>query len=233
MKNKKMFGIEMSRGARISILIALPFTAVLLIMYVLTGFFVPKEAVYMPSGHLSESIFDVQNMTYTPVAGFNNKYRLPFIPFTVDVPNGTKATVGDAVVFYNAPYCFYYNVVTADTDICTALRNGLTSIVSIDADAADSVTQVLMSEDGFMNGCEGTFYVISLDTSDNHEETRYICAYKLCIDESIYASDYNIIIGCMSEGYTTENMGNLQKLAEKTIGTFKYNSDYAKELGIK
>lgn len=225
MNNKRTFSLP------IGVLVAIPLAVTVLILYVVTGFFIPEEVevTYLPSGHLTSSVFDAQNMIYVKISGLDETYNLPYIPYTVDVPAGIRASVGDAVVISNAAYYFYYNVVNSEVEVDDAIKDGLTTIISIDAKPENSIVKVLSMEEGFINGCSADFYVLSIDI-ENVSEPRYLCLYRLHINDNIYETDKEILLGCMATGYNTVNLANLQGFAEATVGTIKYDRDYAKKL---
>lgn len=231
MSKKKDSVLEMNRSTKVLIIISAIVAVLSLTLYIVTGRFVQEkeEPVYVPPSGLSSSIFDVQNMVYTAVAGLDSKYELPDIPFTVDVPAGSRATVGAAMIVSNDPYYFYYNVVSPEVDMCVSLAEGLTSIVSIGADASLTAANLLYAEDGFINGCEATYGVVEL-LVDGVDEPRYVVAYKLHFGEKVYRMDKDIIIGCMTTGFNTKNLSDLQSLVESSTGTLAYNEDYKNRL---
>lgn len=231
MSDKKESVFELSSGMRVMLVVLTVLAVLALALYVVTGMFVPQkeEPVLVPSGNLSSSIFDAQNMVYSAVSGLDNKYELPGIPFTVDIPAGSKATVGNAMVVSSEPYYFYYNVVSPESDVSNALAEGLTSIVAIDADKSLTASKLLYTENGFINGCEATYCVVELIV-DGVAEPRYVVAYKLHLGEKVYRMDKDIIVGCMSTELSTERLANLQGFAEVTVGTLAFSEDYKKRL---
>lgn len=202
-------------------------------IYVVCGYFMPQmeKTVSYPSANLTESIFDAQNMVYSQTSGLDDTYLLPFIPFSVDVPVGTRAFVGDAMVVNSGSFNFYYNVMDSDTDVVNALKTGYSRIISIDAKTDSCVVSVLSTQKGFINGCEAVFYILAIDIEG--APTHYISAYALRITESVFKSDKLIVLACMSTDYSTEGLLNLQAFSEASVKTLQFDRKYANELEIE
>jgi len=221
-------GLAMSRKTKVCLIIAISLAALCILLYLISGFFVVKEpkAVVIPKGQLSDSVFDLQNMKYVPMSGLNRRYFFAGLPYSVDVADGEFAKVGPADFLNSEPYYFYYNVISREEVLQDAMENQLSAVLA--SGEREVVIDIILEETGNMNGCSGTYWVASATVLD--EEPYYLCLYRLHIDESIYASENDIVVGCISKGYTTENLANLQMLAKASVETLRYDADRAREL---
>lgn len=229
--NVNFLGLSMSKKSRLVLIIATILTAICLFLYVISGFFIPKEPeiVLIPDGQLSDSVFELQNMSYTSVDGLYRKYSFANMPFTVDVSDGELAKVDGADFLYNNPFYFYYNIMLPQDDISAALLSQVVNVIVPGYNGNDAQITLLREEKGNINGCSANYAIYCIKIPDVIE--TYACIYRLHVDDTIYKSEYDMIVGCISEGYTTENLANIQALSHSTVGTLRYDSERARELG--
>jgi len=223
-------GLAMSRKQRLILIIAIP-AAILSIVLFLVGSVVSTvqtvEEVGLPSGQLSDSIFELQNMSYTALNGTNSRYSFARMPFVMDIVGGETAKVEGADIVYYAPYYFYYNVFPKEEAVEELLLSQLTSVLAPNYAGEGSIKVVCM-EEGNLNGCYGSYTLYEVSIPD--VTVQYMVLYRLHVSESIYESEYDMLIGCMTEGYDTQTLSTIQSLAHGFIGTLRYDKERAEQL---
>lgn len=228
-----LFGLEITRKQKRMVFIGIPAGVLCLFMYLLLSLFEQDfvSPVYMPSGGLSSSIFDSQNQTYKSEESFKNKNSFRNVPYTIDTIEGKKAVVGNACVYEYAPYYFYYSELMQFADLKTALKNELTGILLFGAEPEQTQLEILYEETGFVNGCSASFYMIKITAKDGEtEETKYMALYRLHLDNSVYETDWDMLVGCMSGEYSTEGFLALQRLSYSSIGSLKLDEKAQKRI---
>ncbi|MCR5720557.1 MAG: hypothetical protein K6F84_08325 [Lachnospiraceae bacterium] len=230
MEETTFLGILMSKPLKRVLVVGVILLGILLVLVVLTGLF-KKEvefAVNMPEGELTTSVFDAQNMVYTPVENFQTTIELENIPFSIQTVNAPLADINGAKVVESDPFCFYFKVLSEGDNLIGSLKADLTKAVSIDAKESTSKFVLLKKEEGFINGCNAIFEVYELDVAGT--DPRFFVTYEVNIHESIYENPYTIVIGCMVSEYSTETLSNAQILAKGHLLTLQYDSKREDEL---
>lgn len=221
---KRVLGLDITKKQRVMILIGVPIGVMCLFLYLILTFFEqePEIPVLLPKGGLSSSIFDSQNQIYKREDAFTAKHSFVNVPYTIDTIEGQKATVGNACIYEHAPYYFYYSETTQGVDVGSVLKEELTSVLLFHADQNLTRVDVLYEEDGFVNGCKANFYVVQITANDNvMQVSRYMTLYRLHLDPSVYETDFEMLVGCLSDNYSTEGLQALQTLSYSSIGSLK------------
>lgn len=196
--------------------------AVLLLgIYVVCGFYetAPTEEVVYPDAGLSDSIFELQNMTYAPVAGLDETIALDGIPFEVGAVSGSEAVVGGAKVRTNNGYYFLYDVAQASESTEGIIKNSMTGVLSSSADALATEVVLLDSASGYLHGCNAAYGLYSVKTADGQQ--GWLCLYRLKVGETIHETDREIVLGCMSKAYGTQGLANVNGFARAMVSTLR------------
>lgn len=228
-----LFGLEMTKKQKRMVLAGIPIGILCLCLYLILAFFEskPQEPVYMPSGGLTTSIFDSQNQVYKSEEAFKVKNSFENVPYTIDTIEGQKAVVGNASVYEYEPYYFYYSELKQGEDLEEAIKRELTSIILYKANPDQTQVEILHEERGFVNGCDAVFYVVKVSAKDAGSQiTKYMSLYRLHLDESVYVTDWDMLVGCMSDDYTTEGLAALQTLSYTSIGSLKFDEKAHKRI---
>lgn len=227
MKQSRLFGIKMDKKVKIRIIVCGVLSVLCLAFFIVLGFFTMPEVVVvdLPSSELSQSVFDSQNMFYEEVDGYSVINSFQNVPYTISTVNGPKASFGYGNTYKYEPYYFYYSEIKQEDVLEEALKAELTDVLLLSAEPSDTTIRVLSEENGYLNGCHASFYVLELNAKkENLQTTAYMCLYRLHFDESIYETEWDMLVGCMTEGaYTTNNLSNLQIFAKSAISTLKYD----------
>lgn len=225
----KLFGLPMPKAGKVTVLLALPAATVCLVIYLLCVAFEPAhvEVTSLPESGLSDSIFDAQNMLYASVDGLNVKREFSMIPYTIDVVEGKCAVVNKGVIYESGAYRLYVSESEGGVSTTEKLKQELTSVLSINASSANTTVSYLLEESGYKNGCYAEYSVSEIMTQDGVKS--YLVLYRLSIDRSIYETENDIYVGCLTNQYTTKELLNARALASAQLGTLRYS----KELDLK
>lgn len=218
-----LFGLTMSKKRKVRIIVCLMAAVLCLVLYVLASlFYKPVVVVSIPSGGLVKSVFEAQNMNYVKSDSMSKEYHYEGVPYMINTPSGTSASIGTATVVSLNGFYFLYDL---GTDAETVVRNGYTDVVVLNAVPADSTIKELKHETGYINGCSADFYAYEFKVV-GAEVPQYICIYKLTPSNSEELGGKSLFVGAMSSGYTTENFNNLVALCKANIGTLQYDSKF-------
>ena len=230
---KKFLGIQMTKRLYALVVSATVFFVIFLAGYIGLGFFVSKQEVqvYMPQNGLTDSIFDAQNMVYTKNNNFTEKHSFKYNPFTIDMLSGQKAVVGDSTTVNVQGYYFYLSEIASEADVTNRVKKDLISIIDFSTSIKDCYASILFSEDGYMNGCRGTFYVMEIGVDNNFKDIKkYLVLYRLNTDESIFVSDVDMLIGCMVDTYSTQSLADAEELARILVNTLNLDEKALKAI---
>lgn len=216
----------MNTKSKVIIIICSVFAVAFLALYIVLGFFKPVvvEELYYPSGGLSQSVFESQNMTYLQTNGYSNKHSFWNVPYTIDTVSGKRAGIGNGAFYQSEPYYFYYSELPVGGDMVETIKKEMTDILSITANESDTTVQVLSEGSGYINGCSATFYVLSVAAGQVNSS---VCVYRMHISDGIYKSDYDLLVGVLDKNLavTTETLNNLYTLVSKSVYTMQYNKE--------
>lgn len=216
-----------------SVIISATAAVLCLVFYIVLTVFKPtvQEVVVLPSGNLTTSIFDAQNMKYRSVVGMDKVMELPGTAYTADGPDGAVAVVEGAQIVLYKDYYFIYDTCAADVAVSDRLKTTLSSVYSMNADPLSTEVRCLASEEGYVNGCSATYsiYQITAGGSDN-----YICLYELSVSDGKGLSEagQRVLLGCMASNYTNATLTSLQGVSESLVYTMKYDAKKAEKLGL-
>lgn len=121
-----------------------------------------------------------------------------------------------------------YTVIDQDTKLDAVLSNQLTEVLHSGADSLATKIEYLSTEEGYINGCSGSFVIAKIEVPET--PPSYMCLYRLHIDESIYETEYDILIGCMTQTFSTQSLADLQELTHLTVGTLRYDAERDEKL---
>lgn len=200
------------------------------VFYFILGFFKQEpvvEVVYPESG-LSDSIFDYQNMVHTSVAGMDSKFSFQNMPFTVDLPDGARASVGDATVIEKNGFYFMVGEIAPDALTESYVSAALTSVVEAGGDVLATTVTKLDTKEGYINGCLSKYALYEMKTGSG--AAVYVTVMRLNIHPSIYDTETGLVIGCMSGDDSNEGLSNIQGLTEAVVRTLAVDKEHLKKL---
>lgn len=228
-----MFGLEITKKQKILVFTGVPIGVMCFLFYLLLALFEGEgdRSIAMPTGGLTSSIFDSQNQTYKGEEALKEKHSFQQIPYTIDTVDGAKAMVGNGSIYEHAPFYFYYSELKKHTDLETVLKEELSSVLLYGANPSLTDINVLYEEKGFVNGCEAVFYVMEVTAKkDTENVTQYVALYRLHLDASVYETEWEMLVGCMSGDYSTEGLLALKTLSFSSVGSLKLDETAKKRI---
>lgn len=220
-----------TKETRTKIIIAGIIVAVILFAYIFVAItYKPQveleETVY-PTGIMSESIFELQNMDPMDIDDYVVKYQFESAPVNCKLPKGTDAIInGNKVVECGTRYIFVGSV-DNEGNLMDSLKKTLTPVISVKADEKQTEITILNQEDGYINGCSGTSYIVEVLVDGQTE--YYGAVYCVKPDESICGSNGYMICGCIGLGNTTEHFKDRYIVASSLTMTMGVDKERVKE----
>lgn len=213
------------------VIIILAFIAVLLfIIYLFLGVInktLPKEIVYPPSG-LSQSIFDSQNMKYTPNESLTVHHIYEHCPYQFDITDSDIAKVGEGGAVYKLSDTMYVYTTeySEEQDTEEVLKKELSKAIMIDSDDTMTVIDNYVFDQGYINGFKADYYINCLTVSNGSRTASvYLTGYVLTITDEEYDHGYRLFLGIVTARKETESFTNAKLLLDTLMATYQYNDD--------
>lgn len=168
---------------KILVLILIPLTISFLSVYILASEYAKSagDAMVYPDGNLSNSLFVAQNIIYVQNSALTQKYALSSMPYTLDVPAGIRAYVGNGCVIQATGSLYVYITChDAEVDAERAMLGEFPKSLMIDYDPVYTYTQQLASQTGYTNGFSVDYFFDMLTVSNGSvAKTGYVAAYDI------------------------------------------------------
>lgn len=193
---------------------------------------IPKPLEYPESG-LSQSIFDSQNVKYTPNEAYTTQHVFYRCPYMVDIADTDSAKVSDYGNVYEISDSMYFYITEfkKDENIETVLRNELSQAVMVDSNTAMTAVDNLVYDEGYLNGFKADYYIDCMTvTNGNRAASVYITGYVLTITNTDYDHGYKMFVGVMASGNDTETYANGKAIVDSVINTYQVNESIQSEL---
>lgn len=170
--------------------------------------------VTIPSGGLSDSVFDAQNSVYEADAEFPVQYDFIHINASVDVPELNSAVMGKGEVWKVSDGFYIYITEGSNSDFPEQFYSEIAPVLLAGADEEKTTGEIIHSERGYLNGFELTYVVLKVSAAvDEKSAQAYVVGY-LYEDDS---SGYSAFISCATQTMTTAGLSNAQIVAEKEV----------------
>lgn len=231
----------LSQKTKRSIIIAVIAVILLTVIYLAVGRTYQKPVVDemeekgYPSGYMTGSIFDYQNMERTSFDVFTKDYSFSFVPVSIRLPQGTTATSGGALfTLYDDRYLMvseYEHGTDAGEDIVKMLQEQITGVLKSGADPQKTQIEILSYEEGFINGCEGRNYTIRI--TPESAESCYMSLYELWVCDLLYESENEIFLGCISSGSSYDYFSDRYRYATALAQTMQIDEKAKTEMNRK
>lgn len=190
-----------------------------------------KAVVEYPSGKLSHSVFDYQNLQYQSMNGYGKRHVFSGLPFSMDTADGKKAIVGNGTVYDYGGFYFYLSKASLNKDTTECIKEELTDILLMSANKEETTIELLYEESGYINGCSATFFLYRIVARTPKEDAQaYLCLYRLHVNDAIYKSDSDLLTGCMAyDAFSTDSLKDLRDLAWGSVCTLRFDEELLEE----
>lgn len=156
------------------------------------------EAIKVPINTLSSSIFDKQNTSYAPNEELTNTIELSDIHYLIDTYNVNCAEVNESKYLkLNEQVLEKITTTTNVNNIDERLANEMASVLS--SGSTNYSYENLLTETGYKNGYECTYYVSTLSYYEDADHTSvastvYLLSYSASIPETNYIVNMSVAV---------------------------------------
>lgn len=222
----------MSKKEKVIMAVFVPLTIIMVVLYVLTSEYtrnVAVEAIY-PEGKLSDSLFVSQNTTYVENSALPKRYSFSQVPYTVDIPEGKKAYVGNGCIIQATSSLYIYvTEYEKDQDGEAVMLEEFPTALLIDYDPLYTYTQKFQDETGYINGFSAQYKFSMLSVSNGSvAKNGYIASYSIF---DPYENDGgNVFIGVVTTGSKNEDFNNAKAILDAIMQTMRYDQKLDKQI---
>jgi len=185
-----------------------------------------QETVYIeyPKGTLSDSLFVSQNNTYTENKALPEKYNFKRIPFSIDLPAGSAASVGDGyIVKIDDNFMIYISEHDTSVSAQTLFLNEFPAAVMMNYSPLYTYAQTQVSQSGYINGSTADYEFDMVTISDGTtSKTVYAAIYDVKqLEKDEYAS--KVTVAAITLLDDNESLASAKLLIDTIMTTFRYN----------
>jgi len=222
----------MDNKKKVLVVVLVPLTIIFFSLYVLASEYAKNagDILVYPEGNLSNSLFVAQNTAYVQNSALTQKYALSNLPYTLDVPDGTRANIGNGCVIKAAENLYVY-ITCHDTDVDAerAMLGEFPKSLMMDYDPAYTYTQQFVCQSGYTNGFSVDYFFDMLSVSNGLiAKYGYAAAYDI---EDPYGDGRGNILICV---VTTEaeNMAfaSAKSILDAIILTVQYDQKMDRQM---
>lgn len=220
----------MKKSAKVAIIILSIVAVILTIIYILLSAVnktIPQELIYPQSG-LSQSIFESQNMKYTPTSGFNAVHMYEHSPYQFDIAECDSAKIGSGGTVYKLTDSMYVYTTEYDKELATEdiIKAELSKAIMIDSDDTMTVLDNYVYAQGYINGFKADYHIDCLTVSNgNRTASAYLTGYTLTITDEDYDHGYKMFLGIVTATKDTETFQTAKDLLDTLMATYQFNEE--------
>lgn len=217
---------------KVLVIILIPLAVLFISAYVLASEYAKSagDVMVYPEGNLSNSLFVAQNTVYVQNSALSQRYALSSMPYTLDVPDGTSANVGNGCVIQATESLYVYITChDADADAERVMLGEFPQSLMIDFDPAYTYTQQLVSQAGYTNGFSVDYFFDMLSVSNGSAaKNGYVAAYDI-IDP--YGDGRgNILICVVTTQFDNVAFASTKSILDAIILTIQYDQKMDRQM---
>lgn len=217
---------------KVLIAVLIPLTLIFFSVYIWASEYARAagDVLIYPEGNLSDSLFVAQNTVYIQNGALTRKYALPDMPYTLDVPEGTSAYVGNGcVIRATASLYVYITCHEAGADAERIMLGEFPKSLMIDYDPAYTYAQQLVRQSGYTNGFTVDYFFDMLSVSDGQvAKSGYAAAYDI---ENPYGDDRGNILVCVVTTETDSGaFASAKAILDAIILTVQYDQKMDRQM---
>jgi len=218
---------------KVFVAVLIPLAIIFLSIYIATTEYVKSagEALVYPEGNLSDSLFVAQNTVYVQNHALTHTYAISNLPYTVDVPDGASAYVGNGYVIQAAESLYVYVTChDVDADARRVMLGEFPKSLMIDYDPAYTYTQRLAGQAGYTNGFSVEYFFDMLSVSDGSvAKSGYVAAYD--IEDPCGDGRGNILICVITTETDNAAFASVKSVLDAIILTVRYDQKMDRQMG--
>ena len=218
----------MKKISKVIIGICIFCSVILLGLYV---FLINQKSVEFPPSPLVYSIFSAESSlsSYKQSDLFKSQYTLKTVPYTIDVPRGDYAHVGNGIVFIKSQQGLVFSYVTEkepSVSLNDIIMAEFPQAIIYDYTEQSTIKDVV-TDDGFINGYPANYFVKLLTvTNGTNTVPVYLIGYELSIKG--YAN--SVVLFNTTGINSTEALTEVAKMSYAQLFTLNYNAEMAELL---
>lgn len=218
---------------KVLVTVLIPLTIIFLFIYIAATEYAKSagETLVYPAGNLSDSLFVAQNTVYVQNNALTHAYALSNLPYTVDVPDGASAYVGNGYVVQAAESLYVYVTChDVDTDARRAMLGEFPKSLMIDYDPVHTYTQQFAGQSGYTNGFSVDYFFDMLSVSNGSvAKNGYVAAYE--IEDPCGDGRGNILICVITTGTDNAAFASAKSVLDAIILTVRYDQKRDRQMG--
>ena len=225
--------LSMSSRSKVVLAITIPILIFLIVLLYLVEavYKEPEEPISYPTGALAQSVFVQQNNVYTANESLTLTHEFKNVPYKVDLPEGTAASLSTGTVYQLADGIFVYLSEYDDTaDINSIIYEQFP--VALLMDYIPEYTQIVQNvvERGYINGFSGQ-YLCETITASNGATSVSACliGYAVDISDEGYVGNH-ILVSIGNTDISTESLNTYSSVLTAIMNTLRKDEDLEKQM---
>lgn len=220
----------MERGAKIATIILGIVAAGLFIFYLVLSNVnkqIPRPLEF-PASNLSQSIFDSQNIKYSPNAAYTNRHYFYYSPYSVDIADAESAKVSDTGIVYKISDTMYFYITEFETgtNMESVIRNELPKAIMIDSNAEMTAIDNYVYDEGYLNGFKADYYIDCMTvTNGSRTASVYLTGYVMTITDSVYDHGHKMFLSVVTATSDTNTYASGKQILDSVVATYQTNGD--------
>lgn len=217
---------------KVLVIILIPLAILFISAYVLASEYAKSagDVMVYPEGNLSNSLFVAQNTVYVQNSALSQRYALSSMPYTLDVPDGVSANVGNGCVIQATENLYVYITChETDADAERVMLGEFPQSLMIDFDPAYTYTQQLVSQSGYTNGFSVDYFFDMLSVSNGSAaKNGYVAAYDIV--DPYGDGRGNILICVVTTQFDNVAFASTKSILDAIILTIQYDQKMDRQM---
>ncbi len=221
------------RAKKIVIILGIILVALLILLFLVDAVYEPpKEILVYPEGNLSDDIFTEQNNNYTPNDGLPQEHSFSNVPYLIDVPQASAASVGSGTVYRISETMYVYLSEYSDPN---SVQEVVTSQFpsAILTDFIPEYTNVVTHVDkqGYINGFSSEYIAEEISVSNGAAKSdAVLLGYLLNLpDNDIFAGNH-LWVSVGVTDITNENLERCSIFLDAVMNTVRLDGERSKKM---
>ena len=221
----------MKKTEKAAMIILIPLLIILFILYSLINQYKisQRSVLVYPEGTLSDSLFVSQNNTYTANDSFPNKTAFRRVPYYIDLPSGTLASVGQGSIVQLSDSIYVFISEYEQGDAESVILSEFPSALLIDYDPLYTYSQRLKEQTGYINGFSASYIFDMISVSNGTAvKTAYLAAYDLSGVED-EESQNHIVVSVITTNIDSGSFAHIKLILDTITLTVRYDQKLSME----
>ena len=223
----------MSKRAKKLLMILIPALIMFIGLYLMVdAVYIPEtEELYFPDSELTSSIFTKQNNTYVENSALSAVHKFSDVPYKVDVPVGSGATIGTGTIYQVSDTIFVYVSEYNDTsNIQDIIAQQFPAALLINYVPEDTKIIEKKNQEGFINGFVAEYVADQIYVTNKSSSSQAIVlGYGLDMSDEQYVGNHLFISVCSTD-INNKSISNCATVLSAIMKTVRYDAELGKQL---